>query len=49
MGYRVTYRKQINLFRYGTTYYIIIAARSRSGAGSILQGVGQESNVAAAQ
>ena len=29
MGYWVTYRKQINLFRYGTTYYITIAARSR--------------------
>lgn len=49
MGYRVTYRKQINLFRYGTTDYIIIAARSRSGAGSVLQGTGRKGNMAVAQ
>lgn len=29
MGYRVTYRQQIKLFKYGTTNYIIIAARSK--------------------
>ena len=49
MGYRVTYRKQINLFRYGTTDYIIIASRSRSGVGSVLQGTGRKGNMAAAQ
>ena len=42
-------RKQINLFRYGTTDYIIIASRSRSGVGSVLQGTGRKGNMAAAQ
>ena len=49
MGYRVTYRQQINSFKYGTTDYKIIAARSRSGAGSVLQGTGRKGNMAAAQ
>ena len=49
MGYRVTYRKQINSFKYGTTDYIIIASRSRSGVGSVLQGTGRKGNMAAAQ
>ncbi|MFR9259862.1 MAG: hypothetical protein ACLVL2_01215 [Bacteroides cellulosilyticus] len=39
----------IENIRYGTPDYITAAIRSRSGAGSVLQGVGQESNVAAAQ
>ena len=38
-----------NLFKYGTTDYIIIASRSRSGAGSVLQGTGRKDNMAAAQ
>lgn len=49
MGYRVTYRQQINSFKYGTTDYIIIASRSRSGAGSVLQGTGRKGNMAVAQ
>ncbi|MFR1336295.1 MAG: hypothetical protein ACLSCP_23030 [Bacteroides fragilis] len=49
MGYRVTYRKQINLFRYGTTDYTTIASHSRSGVGSVLQGTGRKGNMAAAQ